>query len=759
MKINRVYIHAFGKLSRYERIFTDGFNLVYGDNEYGKTTLMAFIKMMFYGTPNNAAGRAEREHYMPWSGEKCEGYIDFELNGINYRLTREFAATNSGDKITLEKSEDGKPEKISPRDNLGEKIFGCSLDCFERSLFIGNLNDAVTGKEALGELNSRLSNLVSTGEEDISAKIVTDRLTKAKHTFMSRGGKIGIYDKGAARLADLKNDLIEVREKYAGKTVLENQVKRLKNELESEKEKIKNLSSIFAQSEKITRALNLKEFIAAANDLDRKAQLITCKNGELLNTEHIDSLRAKKLEIHGIEDAINDLQAQILEIQELAATDGEGASSERIDITKQIMHLEEQLSIIDAQISRDESSTEAAAQSGFKVISSAAPIILGILGAALIAGAVFAYFLIGTLLCGLLGVTGVACTAVSVCLQSSAKKRARALRESFLSAREELVLKKTKRQELKNNIDALERRREQINSLEQTALATANARQQLFEQKREELSRLKEKLNLKKSELDEFLIYLPDRDADNLAERLRIYSSASATLAYIGETVGCDVAAAKAELEEYGELPKSIPESGELRASINDAQGRASDIHSEILRLESEIKTRYHELAVPAQLEHEIAELFATLEAQKSFCDSIDIALEVLEQSGDELRRTWGSELNGKVKDIFSLLTGGRYTQAYVTKELQMTAVQEDTYAKRFVEHLSAGTRDQAYFSLRLAVCELLFDESGSMPVFLDDVFERYDDTRARRGIEFLKKYAKDRQVIFFTCHEAFKKM
>ena len=207
MKINRVYVEAFGKLKDYSYDFSDGFNLIYGDNEYGKTTLMAFIKMMFFGTPNTAAGRAEREHYMPWSGDKCAGYIDFELGGTYFRLVREFAQTNSGDKITLEKINISKPEKISPRDALGEKIFGCSLECFERSLFIGSLNDATTGSQALGEINNRLANLVSTGEEDTSAKTVTDRLLKAKHAYMSKGGKIGIYDKGSARLADLKNDL------------------------------------------------------------------------------------------------------------------------------------------------------------------------------------------------------------------------------------------------------------------------------------------------------------------------------------------------------------------------------------------------------------------------------------------------------------------------------------------------------------------------------------------------------------------------
>ena len=50
MKINYLYISAFGGLKDKKIDFTDGFNVVFGNNEDGKSTLMAFIKMMFYGS-------------------------------------------------------------------------------------------------------------------------------------------------------------------------------------------------------------------------------------------------------------------------------------------------------------------------------------------------------------------------------------------------------------------------------------------------------------------------------------------------------------------------------------------------------------------------------------------------------------------------------------------------------------------------------------------------------------------------------------
>lgn len=755
MKINKVYVEAFGKLKNYSYDFSDGFNLIYGDNEYGKTTLMAFIKMMFYGTPNNVAGRAEREHYMPWSGDRCAGYVDFELNNAEYRLVREFAPTNSGDKITLEKKSEAKPEKISPRDTLGEKIFGCSLECFERSLFIGSLNDATTGSQALGEINNRLANLVSTGEEDTSAKTVNDRLLKAKHAYISRSGKIGIYDKGAVKLADLKNDLIEIKEKYNGKVLLENKVNALKGELKKETAVLDELNGIFSQIEKYTRAAKLTDLVATANDLNRKSIYITCKNGELLSEEHIDTLKSLKLDIKKLSDDIEGLENELKHI-DTSLVSQEDLSRKNEFILK-AMELERKIKEAEEEINQGDAELEKAAQKGFKASQGASGIILGILGGILIAGAVGLFFAVGVLPAIICGIFSIGCTISSLLISATAKKRTDTLKADFLTAKEELLKKKENYRVLQNEMLHLETEEKRFEELEKMGAAKLAANEQIYLSKQNELVSRRKKLELLEGKLKAFCDNLPGNDIDMLKDYLGKYRSCAATLAYISEELGCDAKTAEAELKEIGDLPEDIPSGNDLRERITEVQNKITFIKGEIFRINSEIKTLYSTLPVPAQVEREIASLEETLSEQKDFCDSIDIALSVLEEAGDELRNTWGSELNGKVKDIFALLTGGKYTETFVTKDLSMTAVMKDDYAKRFVEHLSAGTKDQAYFSLRLAVCELLFKENGNMPIFLDDVFERYDDTRARRGIQFLKEYSRDRQIIFFTCHETFK--
>ena len=117
MKINKIHINAFGKLTNFDLALNDGLNLIYGDNEFGKTTLMAFIKMIFFGTASGKAG-LDRKKYIPWSGGKYAGSIDFTKDGVPYRIEREFAATNSHDKIKIINLNSSSVLEVSPKESL-----------------------------------------------------------------------------------------------------------------------------------------------------------------------------------------------------------------------------------------------------------------------------------------------------------------------------------------------------------------------------------------------------------------------------------------------------------------------------------------------------------------------------------------------------------------------------------------------------------------------------------------------------------------
>ena len=50
MKLVSLHIDNFGKFNNFDLDFNDGLNQFVKDNGWGKSTLTAFIKVMFYGS-------------------------------------------------------------------------------------------------------------------------------------------------------------------------------------------------------------------------------------------------------------------------------------------------------------------------------------------------------------------------------------------------------------------------------------------------------------------------------------------------------------------------------------------------------------------------------------------------------------------------------------------------------------------------------------------------------------------------------------
>ena len=107
MKINKLRINSYGKLKEKEINLESGINLIYGQNEAGKSTLIKFIINSFYGISKNKKGKeiSDFEKYKPWSGEEFSGKLEYELdNNEKYEIYRDFNKKNP--KIFNENMED-----------------------------------------------------------------------------------------------------------------------------------------------------------------------------------------------------------------------------------------------------------------------------------------------------------------------------------------------------------------------------------------------------------------------------------------------------------------------------------------------------------------------------------------------------------------------------------------------------------------------------------------------------------------------------
>jgi uncharacterized protein YhaN len=98
----------------------------------------------------------------------------------------------------------------------------------------------------------------------------------------------------------------------------------------------------------------------------------------------------------------------------------------------------------------------------------------------------------------------------------------------------------------------------------------------------------------------------------------------------------------------------------------------------------------------------------------------------------------------------FSKITEGEYQSILFTDANELLVLKGD--GTRFYPHeLSRGTAEQVYLAIRLAVAANA--GPAGFPVLMDDIAVNFDQKRTRRTLSLIQEFARDRQVLFFTCH------
>ena len=217
MKINKIKINSYGKLKEKEINFKDGINLIYGQNEAGKSTLIKFITNSLYGISKNKKGKevSDFDKYKPWSGEEFSGKLEYELdNKEKYEIYRDFSKKNP--KIFNENMEDISKE-FNIDKNKGNEFFyeqtKIDEDLFLSTLAI-NQSEVKLENQAQNFLIQKIANLAQTGDDSISFKRVMDRINRRQldevGTERSREKPINVISRNIQNLEIEKQEL----EKY-----------------------------------------------------------------------------------------------------------------------------------------------------------------------------------------------------------------------------------------------------------------------------------------------------------------------------------------------------------------------------------------------------------------------------------------------------------------------------------------------------------------------------------------------------------------
>ena len=295
MKINKIKINSYGKLKEKEINFKDGINLVYGQNEAGKSTLIKFITNSFYGISKNKKGKevSDFDKYKPWSGEEFSGKLEYELdNKEKYEIYRDFSKRNP--KIFNENMEDISKE-FNIDKNKGNEFFyeqtKIDEDLFLSTLAI-NQSEVKLENQAQNFLIQKIANLAQTGDDSISFKRVIDRINRRQldeiGTERSREKPINIVARKLQELNSKKENLGKYKNfKYEfedEENDLNDEILNLENEnnflkeikLQKENEKIEN--------EKIKIKENVeKENSEKINSVNKKINELKINNKNILN--------------------------------------------------------------------------------------------------------------------------------------------------------------------------------------------------------------------------------------------------------------------------------------------------------------------------------------------------------------------------------------------------------------------------------------------------------------------------------------------
>lgn len=704
--IEKIEIASFGKLKNASLSASSGINILSAPNESGKSTLAAFIKFVFYGF---AGGRKEslseneKKLYTPWDGEVSEGSVTITADGTKYTIHRRCLASGK-DSVEVLNYHTGKPDfaGLVP----GEVFFGVSEEVFARTLFFRQLTTPQSKDEILAD---RLRNIAISADEQVGTKKAVSKLNESKNELKGRLGN-GLIPK-----AEKERDSLEEAITYS--IDLKREIVRLNGEINKRNITINDAAQKLESLNAERRNIEKYEASLKLNTINRLAL------EERNSREEYETVSAglKKRDDGNAFGALftknTEYVAECKDCEKLASA-LELAETERAS-------LEAEIKIEKEDVKR----AERALASSKKI----ANILFIAAGIALVVGLITALASRETTGLGIvIAVFGVIAAAVGAVMLSKPNALAHELGLSGAS-------------ELRDAVEKYPMLEKQLFDAEKRANSLANS----YEESRTRCAILKR-------ELDNGIgSYIDVSDGDYSASLQQILSLSSES--------GEKLAVWRSKKEEFDNASKGIDLAfleDEARGATEPERDRAkvdrelsfyNSQHSQLLEL-----NRRDELNI-ASMEAkcgDIASMIGKRDALNARISELTMkhkayesAISYIEEAADYMKSMVAPRIGERADEYFTAATGGKYSAFEVDTKLSMSFGED---MRRSCEYLSAGTRDSAYLSLRLALADMLFGGCG-VPILLDDAFVRIDDNRLQMISGALNEAAKKHQIFILT--------
>lgn len=766
MLIKRLELRSFGKFKNKTVALSDGFNLIYGGNGAGKTTIMDFIRLMFYGRCGSDRSRdiskSPRKKYMPWDGSPMSGAAEFEYAGRTYLLSRTFGKTPSADSVTLfdvTRGENLPIDDINFKDSIGARFFGMELDEFERTVFISDRigSDSAYSGSALA---MKISNLSISGDESISEKAVLDRLSAAKEALVSKSGKKGL-------LVDSRAELDLLRSEYARESDLLDRQLELAESIERTRTELAALESAAAAAGAADRLAASRRELKAYIYIEEKYRALDKSLTELRSsvrgfssTDGADGTNSKSgadsgafSEVTASKAALSAFEPRLAECRLLKAcvdsdtsaehtmsdggansgiprtskatadtsrTGGANVGGANIDSTKGDIPQASDVNADTSGANSTDSGVAPAITDTYNASKDTKPDSRR--GGTRRMGAAYGTFAAVLLIMGILAAAAGYFYKPTFYI-IGALLLAAALGCFFAARRNAKIYTRA-------DITAAERLCRAVGAMCGTELDSVGAASRA--------------LGAVSAAYENACAAL--RDICTAAEASGISDFAPNTVkrrvAELNDIIGA-FPATGASAARYDELNAKIREKrGFLEElSLKFTPPRVSLRELETRISESERQTREYE------------------RQYKSLCT----ANEVMREAIEETRSGLGTRLSMKTREYLEKMSEDSARSAVVSQNLEVHFLPQNSTEYRDSKSLSCGQAARVYLALRLAAADIAAIGGDSVPLFLDDPFSQYDEKSCRAAAAFLGNYLRESpasaQALFFTCHKNIEKI
>ena len=704
---------SFGCLQNAELTLAPGLNVLTLPNESGKSTWTQFLLAMFYGIDTGERAKAgsipAKTKYKPWSGAPMAGEIELDWDGRTVVLERTSRGRIPMGQFRAYEKGSGVPIPELTAENCGRVLLGVERSVFERSAFVRQLGLAVS---ADGALEKRLSSLVTSGEETVSAAETARRLRDWKNRI--RHNKTGLLPETSAQLAAVENALAQHQRAAQQQQTL----RARQQELSARRAELLDIQSglaILEDQKKLQQKTNAKAALIDANNRLAGAQARTAKLPP--------------------RETLEELQARIRAVDSMTIPPAPPDPPPAPDCPEAFRGVPEDRLL------------EQAARDGREFDRLTAlrrrPVIWD----------VWAFVLFAVV-----AVLGALLQKLPLCAVCAALALA-GLVKFFLDRRHN--------RQYEANMDAAQallaryghRSRDEFTTCAAEYAARLTARQQACEQHSHAAAQRQRLLDEQARQTAQLIgsAAMLAADVQTLADASRAVAAAldswnsllaAQSAAVHAQTQYDAVSAALADVQDRPlptrDLSAYTPAS--VRADLLRTEVEAASIQSQLDQNRGALASLGDPAALAARQE-QLAARIHTLEQQYA---AAELAENAVQTAASELQRRFAPSITEETGKLFSALTGGKYDRMLLGRQMDVMAGETAEPALRPGGYLSAGTQDALYLALRLAVCRLALP--AGTPIVLDDALVCFDDTRLRRALDALQSEAQTRQILLLTC-------